>query len=42
VFSLPTPARRLSELHKPSCFLVDLSLHLVDLLELCVPTCRRD
>jgi hypothetical protein len=32
----------LSELHKPACFLVDLGLHLADLLELCVPTPRRD
>jgi hypothetical protein len=28
----------LSELHKPPCFLIDLGLHLADLLELCVPT----
>jgi hypothetical protein len=32
----------LSELHKSPCFLVDLGLHLADLLELCVPTPRRD
>jgi hypothetical protein len=28
----------LSELYKPPCFLIDLGLHLVDLLELCVLT----
>jgi hypothetical protein len=28
----------LSELHKSPCFLVDLGLHLADLLELCVLT----
>jgi hypothetical protein len=32
----------LLELHKLSCFLVELGLHLVDLLELCVMTPRRD
>jgi hypothetical protein len=32
----------LSELHKPAGFPVDLSLHLMDLLELYVPTPRRD
>jgi hypothetical protein len=32
----------LSELHKLSCFLVELGLHLTDLLELCVLTPRRD
>jgi hypothetical protein len=32
----------LSELHKPPCFPVDPGLHLTDLLELCVPTLRRD
>jgi hypothetical protein len=32
----------LSELHKLPCFLVELGLHLVDLLELCVLTPRRD
>jgi hypothetical protein len=32
----------LSKLHKLSCFLVELGLHLVDLLELCVLTPRRD
>jgi hypothetical protein len=32
----------LLELHKPACFLVDLGLHLADLLELCVLTPRRD
>jgi hypothetical protein len=32
----------LSELHKSSCFLVDLGLHLTDLLELCVLTPHRD
>jgi hypothetical protein len=32
----------LSELHKLSCFLVELGLHLADLLELCVLTPRRD
>jgi hypothetical protein len=32
----------LSELHKSPCFLVDLGLHLADLLELCVLTPRRD
>jgi hypothetical protein len=31
----------LSELHKLSCFLVELGLHLADLLELCVLTPRR-
>jgi hypothetical protein len=32
----------LPELHKLLCFLVKLGLHLVDLLELCVLTPRRD
>jgi hypothetical protein len=32
----------LPELHKLSCFLVELGLHLADLLELCVLTPRRD
>jgi hypothetical protein len=32
----------LSELHKSPCFLVDLGLHLADLLELCILTPRRD
>jgi hypothetical protein len=32
----------LSELHKSLCFLVELGLHLADLLELCVLTPRRD
>jgi hypothetical protein len=32
----------LPELHKLSCFLVELGLHLTDLLELCVLTPRRD
>jgi hypothetical protein len=32
----------LSELYKSPCFLVDLGLHLTDLLELCVLTPRRD
>jgi hypothetical protein len=32
----------LPELHKLPCFLVELGLHLVDLLELCVMTPRRD
>ena len=32
----------LSKLHKLSCFLVELGLHLADLLELCVLTPRRD
>jgi hypothetical protein len=32
----------LPELHKLSCFLVELGLHLVDLLELCVLTPHRD
>jgi hypothetical protein len=32
----------LSELHKLPCFLVELGLHLSDLLELCVLTPRRD
>jgi hypothetical protein len=32
----------LPELHKWSCFLVEPILHLVDLLELCVLTPRRD
>jgi hypothetical protein len=32
----------LSELHKSPCFLIDLSLHLAHLLELCVLTPRRD
>jgi hypothetical protein len=31
----------LLELHKLACFLVDLGLHLADLLELCVPTPHR-
>jgi hypothetical protein len=29
----------LPELHKSACFLVELGLHLADLLELCVLTC---
>jgi hypothetical protein len=32
----------LLELHKLSCFLVELVLHLADLLELCVLTLRRE
>jgi hypothetical protein len=32
----------LPELHKLSCFLVELGLHLADLLELCVLTPRSD
>jgi hypothetical protein len=32
----------LLKLHKLSCFLVEPGLHLADLLELCVPTPRRD
>jgi hypothetical protein len=32
----------LPELHKLPCFLVELGLHLVDLLELCVLTPRRN
>jgi hypothetical protein len=32
----------LLELHKSACFLVELGLHLADLLELCVLTPRRD
>jgi hypothetical protein len=32
----------LLELHKLSCFLIEPSLHLADLLELCVLTPRRD
>jgi hypothetical protein len=32
----------LLELHKLPCFLVELGLHLTDLLELCVLTPRRD
>jgi hypothetical protein len=32
----------LLELHKLPCFLVELGLHLADLLELCVLTPRRD
>jgi hypothetical protein len=32
----------LSELHKSACFPFDPGLHLTDLLELCVPTPRRD
>jgi hypothetical protein len=32
----------LLELQKLSCFLVELGLHLADLLELCVLTPRRD
>jgi hypothetical protein len=32
----------LPELHKLPCFLVELGLHLVDLLELCVLTPRMD
>jgi hypothetical protein len=32
----------LPELHKVPCFLVELGLHLTDLLELCVLTPRRD
>jgi hypothetical protein len=32
----------LPELHKLPCFLVELGLHLADLLELCVLTPRRD
>jgi hypothetical protein len=32
----------LPKLHKLPCFFVELGLHLVDLLELCVLTPRRD
>jgi hypothetical protein len=32
----------LPELYKLPCFLVELGLHLADLLELCVLTARRD
>jgi hypothetical protein len=32
----------LPELHKLPCFLVELGLHLTDLLELCVLNPRRD
>jgi hypothetical protein len=32
----------MSELHKPACFPVDPGLHLTNLLELYVPTPRRD
>jgi hypothetical protein len=32
----------LPKLHKLPCFLVELGLHLADLLELCVLTLRRD
>jgi hypothetical protein len=32
----------LPELHKLSRFLIELGLHLADLLELCVLTLRRD
>jgi hypothetical protein len=32
----------LSELHKSPCFFVELGLHLMELLELCVLTIRRD
>jgi hypothetical protein len=32
----------LPELHKLPCFLVELGLHLTDLLELCVLTPHRD
>jgi hypothetical protein len=32
----------LPELHKLPCFLIELGLHLADLLELCVLTPRRD
>jgi hypothetical protein len=32
----------LSELHKSPCFLIELGLHLTDLLEVCVLTPRRD
>jgi hypothetical protein len=32
----------LPELHKLPCFLVELGLHLTDLLELCVLTPLRD
>jgi hypothetical protein len=32
----------LPELHKLPCFLVELGLHLADLLELCVMTPHRD
>jgi hypothetical protein len=31
-----------SELHKPLCFFVELGLHLMELLELCVLTPHRD
>ena len=32
----------LPELHKLPCFLIELGLHLADLLDLCVLTPRRD
>jgi hypothetical protein len=38
----PLPLDVLPELYKLSCFLVELGLHLADLLELCVLTPRRD
>jgi hypothetical protein len=38
----PLPLDVLPELHKLPCFLVELGLHLADLLELCVLTPRRD
>jgi hypothetical protein len=38
----PLPLDVLPELHKLPCFLVELGLHLANLLELCVLTPRRD
>jgi hypothetical protein len=38
----PLPLDVLPELHKLPCFLVEVGLHLADLLELCVLTPRRD
>jgi hypothetical protein len=42
VLGLPFLPDVLPKLHKLSCFLVELGLHLADLLELCVLTPRRD
>jgi hypothetical protein len=42
MLDLPTPARYFAGAAQLSCFLIEPGLHLVDLLELCVLTPRRD
>jgi hypothetical protein len=42
VLGLPTPARCFAGAAQVACFLVELGLHLANLLKLCVLTPRRD